>query len=98
MPTEVGININLFRSNVEKLRSSLADLEIDGTKTKSFHHTNINPFKGDLQSLIKTIELLQRYKTILNGDIHTLKQTGEAIRENDERIAKSLHMNPPTIN
>ncbi len=41
----------------------------------------------DLEQVIKGIELIKRYQTLLNSDIETLVQTGEEIKENDERLA-----------
>ncbi|WP_066074075.1 TIGR04197 family type VII secretion effector [Neobacillus soli] len=97
MSGEIGINIDLFRTNVEKLKSSLTGLQMDSSKNRSFNQTNIDPFKEDLQNVIKTIQLLEKYKALLGTDIYTLQKTGESIRENDEHVAKMLHMHPQQI-
>lgn len=91
MTREVGINIDLFRSNVGKLSDSLSGLQTNNIKTSTFSKTNINPFKQDLENMIKAVELLEKYKLILETDITTLKQTGESIREHDLKIALTFH-------
>ncbi|MGG3965543.1 TIGR04197 family type VII secretion effector [Heyndrickxia faecalis] len=58
-------------------------------KTTSFDHMNINPFKEELKQVTKAMELLRKYKSILEADIQTLKNTGEAIKKLDEQIEKS---------
>lgn len=98
MSKEVGINIELFQANVEKLSSSLTSLQTNLLKTKSFSNTNITPFTEDLQNVVKAMELLEKYKLILEADIITLKQTGESVMENDERVAKVIQTNTQKIN
>ncbi|WP_342475907.1 TIGR04197 family type VII secretion effector [Weizmannia sp. FSL K6-0777] len=39
--------------------------------------------------MTKAMELLSKYKSILEADIQTLKNTGEAIKKLDEQIEKS---------
>ncbi|MGP4040975.1 TIGR04197 family type VII secretion effector [Gracilibacillus sp. D59] len=86
MSKEVSINMNVFRSNVSKLRSAVAEIETNKT-TNSFSKTNIEPFTKDLENVIEAMELLEQYKTILESDIVTLEQTGEQMKEQDEKLA-----------
>ncbi|WP_106496023.1 TIGR04197 family type VII secretion effector [Lentibacillus sp. Marseille-P4043] len=88
MGEEVGINIGVFRSNVKNLRSSLSDLESGIKTSRTFDKTNITPFIDDLENTIKAIELLKKYKTLLDTDITTLGDIGEKMRETDENLGK----------
>ncbi|MGX4668999.1 TIGR04197 family type VII secretion effector [Cerasibacillus sp. JNUCC 74] len=95
MGEEVGLNIDVFRSNITKLRSSLSSLE-SGIKTnRTFDKTNIKPFTNDLENIVNAIELLIKYKTLLNVDITSLEDIGEKMQENDERLANYSSNNIP---
>lgn len=87
MTEKVGINPSEFQSSISVLRSSASDIR-SGIKTnRTFNKTNISPLIKDLEHVIKAIELIKRYQTLLSSDIDTLEQTGEQIKENDERLA-----------
>ncbi|WP_449354457.1 TIGR04197 family type VII secretion effector [Virgibacillus natechei] len=85
---QVGINISVFRSNITKLRSSLSSLESGIKPNKTLDKTNITPYMDDLENVIKAVELLEKYKTLLDTDIGTLKEVGETMRENDEHLSR----------
>lgn len=93
MGEEIGIKIEVFRANIKKLRSSLSRLDSGIPKNRSFHRTNITPFTDDLENTIKAIELLIRYKSLLDADIRSLEDIGERIWETDERLAKNANNN-----
>ena len=86
---EIKLNVELFNSNIEQLQAAVSDMETNLIKTASFDQTNINPFKEELKQVTKAMELLSKYKSILEADIQTLKNTGEAIKKLDEQIEKS---------
>jgi len=86
---EIKLNVDLFNSNIEQLQAAVSDLETSLIKTTSFDHTNINPFKEELKQVTKAMELVRKYKSILEADIQTLRKTGESIRKLDEQIEKS---------
>ncbi|AJO23647.1 TIGR04197 family type VII secretion effector [Weizmannia coagulans] len=86
---EIKLNVELFNSNIEQLQAAVSDMETNLIKTTSFDQTNINPFKEELKQVTKAMELLSKYKSILEADIQTLKNTGEAIKKLDEQIEKS---------
>ncbi|MFD2655186.1 TIGR04197 family type VII secretion effector [Gracilibacillus thailandensis] len=90
MSKEVSINMSVFRANVAKLKTALADIETN-TTTNSFSKTNIEPFTKDLENVIEAMELLEQYKNILEADVSTLEQTGEQMREKDEELASVNH-------
>src|SRR5690625_3583487 len=87
MAEEVGINIGVFQSNTSKLRSSVSGIEGSIKTNYTFDKTNIKPFMDDLENTIEAIQLLQKYKTLLDSDIDTLKNVGEKMKENDEILA-----------
>ncbi|MEC5425189.1 TIGR04197 family type VII secretion effector [Virgibacillus sp. C22-A2] len=87
MIEEVGINLGEFQSNISRLRSSASGIESSIKTNRTFNKTNIEPFTNDLEHIIRAIELIRKYQTLLNSDIDTLEQTGEKMKENDERIA-----------
>ncbi|WP_371069048.1 TIGR04197 family type VII secretion effector [Sediminibacillus sp. JSM 1682029] len=98
MAEEVGINMDVFRSNIKKLQSSVSGLESGMKTNRSFDKTNIKPFIDDLENTIKAIELLEEYKTLLISDINTLEETGEKMREKDEELARPMNnMGPQQI-
>ncbi|WP_164216040.1 TIGR04197 family type VII secretion effector [Virgibacillus sp. YIM 98842] len=84
---EVGINFDVFRSNVDNLRSSASNLESSIKTSRTFDKTNISPFIDDLENIIQAAELIDKYKTLLNEDINTLEHVGEQMRQNDEELA-----------
>ncbi|MFA8437470.1 TIGR04197 family type VII secretion effector [Pueribacillus sp. YX66] len=87
MSKEIKLNTELFRSNVKSLRSSLDGLYVSMGRNKSFNMTTINPFKNDLENVMRALELLEKYKALLNADINKLQKTGEEMIEQDERIS-----------
>lgn len=97
---EVGINIDIFRSNVDNLRNSVTDLESKIKTNRTFEKTNITPFINDLENIIKSVELINKYKLMLDQDISILKDVGEQMKENDEELAsRNSHIiyGPKTI-
>lgn len=89
---EVGVKINEAQSIVSTLRSSTSSIQINMSTNRSFTKTNITPFTKDLEKVIRAVELLKQYRTLLISDIDILEQTIEKIRENDERISKTTSM------
>lgn len=87
MAEEVGINIGVFQSNISKLGSSVVSIESSIKTNYTFDKTNIKPFMDDLENTIEAIQLLQKYKTLLDSDIDTLENVGDKMKENDERLA-----------
>lgn len=89
MAGEVGINMGVFQSNVSHLRSSASSIESSIKTSTTFDKTNIQPFTKDLENVIKAVELLQKYKTLLYADITALESTGETMQENDKKLAQA---------
>lgn len=87
MIEKLSINPGEFQSNISALRPSAAGIESGIKTSRSFNQTNIKPFTKDLEHVIRAMGLLKRYQTLLNSDIDILEQTGEKIKENDERLA-----------
>lgn len=87
MSKEIKLNIDLFRNNVESLHASLSNLNPSISRTQSFNNTTINPFKNDLENVVKALDLLEKYKVLIHSDINTLHKTGEEIKEQDESLA-----------
>lgn len=85
----VGIEVGGFQSSIAKLKTSVSSIESSIKTNYAFDKTNIKPFVDDLENTIEAIELLKRYKKLLNSDIDTLENVGETMRDNDERIAAS---------
>jgi type VII secretion effector (TIGR04197 family) len=87
MSSEVSININVFRSNISKLKTSASDLQSNIKKNWTFDKTNISPLVDDLENTIKAMEVLERYASLLESDIITMQGIGEEMRETDEKLA-----------
>ncbi|WP_416151675.1 TIGR04197 family type VII secretion effector [Salipaludibacillus sp. HK11] len=90
MSKEVSINVNVFRSNVSKFKTSISSIESNKT-FETFSKTNIEPFTKDLESVSEVVELLKLYKSVLNNDIVRLENTGESLKETDEELARVNH-------
>lgn len=88
---EVGINNDDFRSKVDNLRNSVTALDSKIKTNRTFEKTNIKPFTNDLENLIKAVELINKYKTLLNDDISILEDVGEQMKQNDEELASRNH-------
>lgn len=88
---EVGINHGEFRSNVENLRNSVTALDSKIKTNRTFEKTNISPFTNDLENIIRAVELINKYKTLINEDIITLEDVGEQMKQNDEELANRNH-------
>ncbi|WP_374067897.1 TIGR04197 family type VII secretion effector [Paraliobacillus sp. JSM ZJ581] len=78
--------MNVFRSNVSRLKSSVSNMKIKNN-TDTFSKTNITPFTKDLEQVTEAIELLNRYKLILENDIDTLERTGNELQAMDSDLA-----------
>ncbi|ENH96307.1 hypothetical protein J416_11562 [Gracilibacillus halophilus YIM-C55.5] len=89
MAEEVSINMSVFRSNLSKLKSSVANIEINQL-TQSFSKTNIEPFTKDVENAAEAIKLLEKYKHVLEADAVTLEDTGEKLREKDEELSAQV--------
>lgn len=87
MMSEVGINFDVFQSNVDNLRNSVTDLDSNIKTNRTFEKTNISPFTNDLENIIKAVELVNQYKIMLEQDISTLRDIGEQMKQNDEELA-----------
>ncbi|MCK0473462.1 TIGR04197 family type VII secretion effector [Halalkalibacter sp. APA_J-10(15)] len=87
MGAEVKINIEVFRANAEKLRGSLSQLESKMNVNKALGQTNISPFTDDVEKFAEALQLIKRYKQLIEVDVGILKETGEAMKENDEQLA-----------
>ncbi|WP_062050957.1 TIGR04197 family type VII secretion effector [Bacillus sp. JCM 19034] len=95
MGSQVSINIEVFRANVANLKSSLAGLETN-MSVNSFSQTNISPFTDDVEKFSEALQLLKKYKQLIEVDVDILKETGEAMRENDEQLARQQHVHSTT--
>lgn len=87
MIDKIGINLGEFQLHISTLKSSATGIESSIETNRTFNKTNITPFTKDLEHIIKAIELINKYQTLLHSDIDTLNQTGKKIKETDERLA-----------
>lgn len=94
MAEEVGIKIEEFNTNVESLRSAVSSINSTIKTNREFEVTNIDPFKKDLKTAIDAIELLEKYKQMMNADINALENVGVEMKENDENLAKASGPQP----
>lgn len=87
MGNEVSINKSEFNSNISSLQSKISDLNSDISITEEFEKTNIKPFTKDLKKALEAKNLLSSYQELLKKDSEILDETGQAMIENDERLA-----------
>ncbi|AUJ26911.1 MULTISPECIES: TIGR04197 family type VII secretion effector [Virgibacillus] len=88
MGEQVGINIEVFRENVSRLKAAVSNINSSTNKNWTFDKTNITPFTNDLENAVKAMTILERYVTLLSNDIDTLKNIGESMKEKDEELSK----------
>ncbi len=93
MANKVSINIGVFQENIGNLRTAITNVDSGIQTSEAFDKTNIEPFIKDLENLIQSIELLEKYKTLFNTDIDTLEGVGESLREQDERLSQHYGIN-----
>lgn len=93
MAEEVSINIGEFNMNISNLRSAVSSIDSSIKTTREFEETNINPFTGDLETMINAIKLLERYKQMLNADSDALDSVGKEMDENDKELAQKTGAN-----
>jgi len=93
MIDKIGINPGEFQLHISTLKSSVSGIESSIETNRTFNQTNITPFTKDLEHIIKAIELINKYQTLLHSDIDTLDQTGKKIKETDERLATGPRIN-----
>lgn len=92
MIDKIGINLGEFQLHISTLKSSATGIDSSIETNRTFNQTNITPFTKDLEHIIKAIELINKYQTLLHSDIDTLNQTGKKIKETDERLATGLRI------
>lgn len=78
-----------FLTVTSSLKSSTGNISSSMKTNRTLEMTNINPFTKDLEQTITAIELLEKYKALLESDNTILKDTGETMKENDEQIAQA---------
>jgi len=88
MTQEIKLDYSDFKSFISTVKSSAEGIESSVATSRTFDTTNINPLKKDLEHIIRTIELLNKYQTSLISDIETLEQIGEKINERDQKLAE----------
>lgn len=88
MGKEVAVNISEIRAGVNKLRGSLTGLHTKFNAKQGFKNTNIPPFTADLETVNQSMELLEKYRLLLEEDSEVLSDTAETMRENDEQLAR----------
>lgn len=91
MSERISLNIALFKDNVISLKNSVQNLEGKMSTNQTFDQTNIKPFINDLENTIRSLDLLNEYKTMFLSDIEVLEDIGEKIREQDLRLSQVQH-------
>lgn len=89
MDTKISIDIALFNDRVEFLKNAIKNVDSEISTGETFEFTNVKPLTEDLENLIETIEMLEKYKTLFTEDVATLAHVGESIKEQDEALAQS---------
>lgn len=88
MSEEIKINIEIFSSYITNLHTVTSNLHSDLSPKGKLESTNIEPFTEDLETIVDAIDLLDRYKQMLDSDIDILEELGEKIDEKDKEIAQ----------
>lgn len=87
MAKKISLQTGAFQENIGNLRSTITNVDSEIQTSETFEMTNMEPFTNDLENLIQSVELLERYKTLFHTDIDTLEGVGESLREQDERLS-----------
>ncbi|MCT1576498.1 TIGR04197 family type VII secretion effector [Oceanobacillus kimchii] len=98
MSKEVSIDTQLFELNINRLSASIEKLKFDQHANYSLEKTNISPFTDDLGQMVKAIEIIDLYRTLLVKDVQMLTDVGENMRQTDEHLSKQHeHNNGPQM-
>lgn len=89
MAKKISLQTGAFQENIGNLRSTITNVDSEIQTSETFEMTNMEPFTNDLENLIQSVELLERYKTLFHTDIDTLEGVGESLREQDERLSQN---------
>lgn len=84
----IRLNISEFETVISALQSSASGIDSSVKTSRTFEKTNIKPLTKDLEQVIKSIELVQKYQTSLHKDIETLERIGENLKQKDAALAK----------
>jgi len=84
----VSIQMDQFQSAISGLRSSGSSISSSMKTSRTLEKTNIEPFTKELELTIEAIQLLERYKALLDSDITILEDTGATMQESDERMGQ----------
>lgn len=87
MSGEIRIEMKVFESTIKQLSSALLQVDIGLKTNETFKQTNIKPLTNDLESLVRSIELLEKYKLLLQNDIELLQTVGQSLHNQDKDIA-----------
>lgn len=83
MSMKIGINVDVFKSNVNSLKASSSS--IDFSVSNSLEKTDVNPFKEYENSIQDLAALLAKYKSIVTSDAQQISNIGKAIEDADKR-------------
>lgn len=83
MSDQIGINLEVFNSNITTLKASVAG--IDFSPSASLSKTDINPFKEYENSIHDLSTAITEYKSILENDAQQMTNIGKAIADADKR-------------
>ncbi|MCR1836240.1 TIGR04197 family type VII secretion effector [Oceanobacillus caeni] len=84
----VSIHMEQFQSVISELRTSGSSISSSMKTSRTLEKTNIEPFTKELELTVEAIELLEKYKALLDSDITILEDTGATMQENDERLGQ----------
>lgn len=80
-----------FETRIEDLRNVISNVNSGIGTGESFEFTNVKPLTEDLENLVETMEMLERYKKLFEKDVDTLVQVGKSLQEQDEILSQPIH-------
>lgn len=88
MGYDISFNETEFNGKVESFENAIADIESKMSKGETLDKTNLKPFVKDLENLVRTLEILEKYRDMLQQDITGIKNIGEGLKNQDAALSR----------
>lgn len=88
MSETISLDIDEFNLKMDELKSGVDQVKEVISKSETLDKTNIDPFVENLSIMIESLELLERYKSmVVSEDIPFMKKKVNDLVEQDEKLS-----------
>ncbi len=91
MSETISLDIDEFNLKMDELKSGVDQVKEVISKSETLDKTNIDPFVENLSIMIESLELLERYKSmVVSEDIPFMKKKVNDLVEQDEKLSVQI--------